>query len=174
MVGLVGGQVNRSGSVNIVVSNVGAPTPRATLAWRQTVREWCRPWKLITLLLGVALLIWGSFAIPAPDWDIPISIIMALMTYATASWSLRVVMLRAWRWLPLALLYTWWSVDGCYALYWWWQDPHVLALMRDVNFPASLALYGICAVLWLYQGSLREIVQQLRCAASAGKYVDRK
>jgi hypothetical protein len=97
----------------------------------------------------------------APDWDIPISFIMASLAYLTAPWSLRVVLRRRWNQLPAALFTTWFTVDGCYALYWHFMDPRVLALMRAYNFPASLALYGLCGVLWLYRGSLRELVGDL-------------
>jgi hypothetical protein len=31
--------------------------------------------------------------------------------------------------------------------------------MRDANFLASLTLYGICGALWLYRGSLRELLR---------------
>lgn len=55
------------------------------------------------------------------------------------------------------LLFTWFSVDGCYALYWHFTDPATLAMMREANFPASLSLYGLCGVIWLYQGSLSEL-----------------
>ncbi|MEA3192535.1 MAG: hypothetical protein QOD26_868 [Betaproteobacteria bacterium] len=118
--------------------------------------EYLRPWKLATLFIGIALLIGGSIYLPAPDWDIPISLIMALLAYLTAPWSLRVIVERRWRSLPLALLLTWFTVDGCYWLYWRWKNPAALDLMRDVNFLASLALYGMCGVLWLYRGSLRD------------------
>ena len=46
------------------------------------------------------------------------------------------------------------GVDGCYAIYWHYKNPAALALMRGCNFPASLSLYGLCGVLWLYRGSL--------------------
>ena len=107
--------------------------------------DYLRPWKLFTLAVGIA-----------PDWGIPISFIMALLAYLTAPWSLRVLVTRQWRLLPLALFATWFTVDGCYAIYWHYTDPQVLALMRAFNAPASLALYGVCGVLWLYRGSLRE------------------
>ena len=119
--------------------------------------EYLRPWKLATLALGIALLIAGAFYYQAPDWDIPISFIMAILAYLTAPWSLRVLLERRWRLLPLALFYTWFTVDGCYALYWHFKDPAALAVMREANFPASLSLYGICGVLWLYRGSLGEM-----------------
>jgi len=41
------------------------------------MHEFLRPWKLVTLAMGTGLLIAGSFIEGAPDWDIPISLIMA-------------------------------------------------------------------------------------------------
>ena len=123
------------------------------------MREWRRPWKLATLAIGIALLIAGAFWEEAPDWDIPISFIMAILTYLTAPWSLRALVERRWRRFPLMLFFTWFTVDGCYWLYWRAKDPVALELMRDANFFASLALYGICGVLWLYRGSLRELAR---------------
>ncbi|MGE5757901.1 MAG: hypothetical protein ACM3W8_03445, partial [Sideroxydans sp.] len=61
------------------------------------MREYTRPWKLCTLLLGIALLIIGSLIHEAPDWDIPISIIMAVLAYLAAPWSLRVIVERRWK-----------------------------------------------------------------------------
>lgn len=54
------------------------------------------------------------------------------------------------------------SVDGCYWLYWNFKKPVVLALMRDVNFFASLTLYGMCGLVWYYKGSLKEFLSELR------------
>jgi len=134
------------------------------------VREYLRPWKLLTLAGGVALLIAGSFYYRAPDWDIPISLIMALLAYLTAPWSLRVILERRWPLWPAALLATWFSVDGCYWIYWHFKDPVALATMRSANFAASLPLYGLCGALWLYRGSLLDLMRDLRQAVrSAGK-----
>ncbi|HEV7441567.1 MAG TPA: hypothetical protein VGO18_03165 [Steroidobacteraceae bacterium] len=38
-----------------------------------------RPWKLLTLSFGIALLILGSFYYQTPDWDNPVSFIMAML-----------------------------------------------------------------------------------------------
>ena len=122
--------------------------------------EYVRPWKLASLAAGIGLLVLGSVYTPAPDWDIPISFIMALCTYFTAPCSLRAVLERRWRHLPIALISTWISVDGCYALYWYLKDPEALHLMRVANAPASLALYGICGIIWLHRGSLASLVRQ--------------
>ena len=55
---------------------------------KRYTKELVRPWKLATLAVGIALLILGSFYYGAPDWDIPISFIMAILAYLTAPWSL--------------------------------------------------------------------------------------
>jgi hypothetical protein len=124
--------------------------------------EYTRTWKLSTLALGIALLIVGSFYYPTPDWDIPISFIMAILTYLAAPWSLRVVLERKWKLWPAMLLATWFAVDGCYWLYWHFKNPAVLPLMRAANFAASLPLYGICGGIWFYRGSLRALLDELR------------
>lgn|SRR5574337_735968 len=128
--------------------------------------EYVRPWKLASLAVGIALLVLGSIYTPAPDWDVAISLIMAVCTYFTAPCSLRVVLEHKWRQFPLALLCTWFSVDGCYAIYWYFKDPAVLHLMRAANAPASLALYGMCGVIWLYRGSLVSLVRQAGAVVS--------
>jgi hypothetical protein len=60
------------------------------------------------------------------------------------------------------LFATWFTVDGCYWIYWHFTNPVALEQMREANFPASLSLYGMCGVLWLYQGSLKELVKDVR------------
>jgi len=122
------------------------------------------PWKLVTFVIGLSLLVVGSFVVSAPDWDIPISIFMAAFTYLTAGWSMHVLVERRWHDWPFMLLLTWWCVDGCYALYWWLVDPQALMLMRDANWPASLALYWICGLVWFWNGTLLELL----CKIMAG------
>lgn len=105
-------------------------------------------WNLVTLGIGLALLICGSFYYQAPDWDISISVIMAGFAYLSAAWSLQIMVFRVWRLWPLMLFATWWTVDGCYALYWSVQNPEALEMMRDANWPASLCLYWACGLVW--------------------------
>ena len=125
------------------------------------IKELTRPWKLFTLFIGLSLLIVGSFYYKAPDWDITISFIMAILAYLTASWSMHVIVERQWTKMPLMLFFTWFTVDGSYSIYWYFKDPEALELMRDVNFLASLTLYGICGLVWYYRGSLRDMYYQL-------------
>jgi hypothetical protein len=124
--------------------------------------ELARPWKLATLSIGIALLIIGSFYYQGPDWDIPISLIMALLSYLTASWSMHVMVERRWRQWPLMLFWTWFTVDGCYWLYWHFQNPVALELMREANAPASLSLYWMCGLVWYFRGTLNEMLQSAK------------
>ncbi|MBU2706619.1 hypothetical protein KCM76_11555 [Zooshikella marina] len=139
------------------------------MAYFYSLNEYLRPWKLFSLACGIALLILGSIYTPAPDWDILISFIMAGFTYLTAPCSLRTVLKRNWRHVPLALFATWFTVDGCYAIYWYYKDPVALEFMRSANFLASFGLYGICGVIWLYRGSLRQLLADVRKALSSGR-----
>ena len=135
------------------------PLRLASTSWRA---EFLRPWKLFSLACGIALLIAGSYYYVSIGWDIPISLIMAILTYLTAPWSLRVFLERQWRLWPAAMFATWFSVDGCYWIYWHFRNPRALDYMRAANFPASLSLYAICAVIWFYRGSLRELLADTR------------
>ena len=116
--------------------------------------EVLRPWKLVTLATGLGLLIAGSLYYKAPDWDIPVSVLMAGFTYLTAGWSMHVIVERRWREWPLMIVATWWCVDGCYALYWSLADPGILTFMRSANWPVSLCLYWACGIVWFWNGSL--------------------
>jgi hypothetical protein len=128
--------------------------------------EYLRPWKVVSLLAGFALLIVGAFVTPAPDWDVPVTLIMGLSTYLTAPPTMRVLFLRKWHLLPIAAFATWLSVDGLYALYWHFRDPNVLALMRSANWPVSLALYGLCGIFCVYRGSLKALLSEVRAAVN--------
>lgn len=124
--------------------------------------EYKRPWKLFSLFIGLSLLILASFYYPAPDWDIPISLIMGLLSYLTAPWSMRVLVERQWKKFPLMLFLTWLTVDGCYWWYWHFKNPISLEMMRDVNFFASLSLYWMCGLVWYYHGSLKELSAEIK------------
>jgi hypothetical protein len=122
------------------------------------------------LAFGIGLLIVGAIYTPAPDWDIPISFIMAACTYLTAPCSLRAILRGRWRHFPLAIASIWFSVDGCYAAYWYFKDPVALEFMRSANAPASLALYGLCGAIWLYEGTLKDLfVEIVQVSKSAPK-----
>lgn len=87
---------------------------------------------------------------------------MASLAYLTAPWALRVFLERRWKHFLSALFATWLTVDGCYWLYWQYKNPMALELMREANFLASLSLYGMCGVLWLYRGTVLDLIKECR------------
>ena len=119
--------------------------------------EYFRPWKLFSLFCGIIFLLIGARYSGLPDWDVPISFIMAGLTYFTAPCSLRVVLERRWKQFPYALFWTWFSVDGSYTIYWYFVDPEAL-IFRPANAGVSLALYGMCALVWWHRGTLKQMV----------------
>ncbi|MES2206078.1 MAG: hypothetical protein V4525_04685 [Pseudomonadota bacterium] len=139
-------------------------------AFNKLLIEYKRPWKLFTLAGGISLLIIGSYYYAAPDWDIPISFIMAFFTYLTAPWSMRVIVKRQWKYFPLMLFYTWFSVDGCYSIYWYFKKPIALELMREANFTASLCLYFMCGLIWYYQGSIKDFLLDFKKLITSKHY----
>lgn len=118
--------------------------------------EYARPWKLTSFFCGVALLLAGARWSGLPDWDVGVSVLMAVPTYFSAAPSLRVVLERRWNQIPLALFWCWLSVDGTYALYWRFADRAALAF-RPANVFASLSLYVACGLVWLHRGTLKQL-----------------
>ena len=121
--------------------------------------EFLRPWKLITLCLGMAFLLYGALVFQISDWDVGICFVMGLLTYFTAPWSVRVILQRRWRYLPLALFWAWFSVDVAYWLYHTAMDNEML---REANFYTSLPWYFAMGGFWLWNGSVREFWLNLR------------
>lgn len=105
-------------------------------------------WKNVTFLIGLFLLLLGATIWDYPDWDYIISIIMAAFTYMTATYVFDAIILRQYKKWPLAILFAWWTVDGCYSVYWFLVNPATLELMRGANAPASLSLFLACGLLW--------------------------
>ena len=121
--------------------------------------EILRPWKLFTLAVGLVLLIVGSFYYKISDWDIGISIVMGVLTYLTAPWSVRILLQRQYRFWPLAIFFWYFSVDGSYWLYHTFFGNQMI---RDWNLYTSTPLYFIMGCFWLYQGSLYELYLNVR------------
>jgi hypothetical protein len=120
--------------------------------------EYARPWKLFSLFCGSMFLLIGARYSGLPDWDVPISFIMAGFTYFTAPCSLRVFLERRWKQFPQAFFWTWFSVDGTYTIYWHFVDPDAL-ILRPANAGVSLALYGMCALVWWHRGTLKQMIE---------------
>lgn len=138
---------------------------------RNFINDWFQPWKLVTLALGIGVLILGAKYYQFPDWDIPVSFIMAICTYCSAPWVIDTLVKFNWRKFWLAAIWVELSVDFGYHLYWTFHalamiDNHHLAAldMREVNFPASLVLYFAFGLIVYPHGSFKELLKQLSYA----------
>ena len=101
------------------------------------------PWRLCCLAAGLALLCVGSHVTPSVDWDYPISFIMGICAYVCAPWTVRALVYRRWKWLPVAFLLMWVSIDGVYSLYWWCRGFDALQIFRGANAIYCLPLYFV-------------------------------
>jgi len=110
--------------------------------------ELLRPLRLVSLAVGVALLIAGSVWLPSADWDVPLCFVMAIPTYVLAPWAFRQMYYFRWRWMPLAGVALWATIDAIYSLYWWLCGFDALATFRPVNFFYCLWLFWICGFVW--------------------------
>ena len=113
--------------------------------------EWRRVWKLVTLALGLAWLLWGALTLGISDWDVGVSLLMGGFTYLRAPASARIVLRREWPCLPFALLARWWCVDGVYMA---WHLSVGNSTYREANFYASTCLFWLCGFIWLPRATL--------------------
>ncbi len=129
-------------------------------------RELIRPWKLFSFCVAMGLLLYGSVYFKIGDWDVGITIIMGCLTYLMAPWSVYVIW-SAIRFRPKlwvlhvisAFIVALFVVDWVYMLY------HTIAgnpVYRKDNFYASTPLFFMAGVVWLYRGSLKELVTNIK------------
>lgn len=102
-------------------------------------------WKNITFAIGLSWLVWGALVLDYPDWDIPLSILMAGSTYLSADRFIKALkkptpMLLFW------CLAAWWTIDGSYWLYWSLVNSSVA--IREGQWPMSACLYLLCGMVW--------------------------
>lgn len=155
-----------SESVKIKRYNLHKSVTIELLSLRQYMAEFIRPWKLFSFGIGMSWLIYGAFKYGISDWDVGISLIMGGLTYLCAPWSMRIILYhlqyrsRFWvLWIISALLLAWFVVDGVYVFY---HTAMGNQMLRIENFYASSALYFLAGMIWLYSGSLRDLLANMR------------
>lgn len=150
-------------------TSIETPDSKASggfLPGRAYLAELARPWKLLSFAIGMGWLLFGALTYGISDWDIGISLLMGGLTYLSAPWSVRTLLTavryrsRNWvLWIGIAFLVAWAVVDGIYVLY------HAVVgneMFRIENFYASSALYFLAGAIWLYPGSVRELISNVR------------
>ena len=152
--------------MSISTELLDASTGGGFLPDRGYFAEFARPWKLLSFAIGMGWLLVGALNYGISDWDVGISILMGGLTYLCAPWSVGTILAAVRRrprgWvirIGIALFLAWIVVDGIYVLY------HTLMgneMFRIENFYASSALYFLAGSIWLYRGSLREFLTNVR------------
>lgn len=121
---------------------------------------------MFSFCLAISWLFYGELNYSIGDWDVGITILMGVLTYLMAPWSVYII-LSAVRYRPrywylhitAALIAGLFVVDWVYMLY------HTIVgnqTYREANFYASAPLYFIAGSVWLYRGSLRDLVANIK------------
>ena len=103
-------------------------------------------WKNVTFFIGLSWLVYGAISFDYPDWDIPLSFLMAGSTYLTADKLIRAIKTKNPHKTALYSLGAWWAVDGSYWLYWELTDSSVM--LREGQWGMSLCLFLLCGFVW--------------------------
>ena len=129
-------------------------------------RELLRPWKLITFCIAMALLLYGAIFFGIKDWDIGVTVLMGGLTYLMAPWSVY-VLLSAIRYRPrywyLHIIAA--VVAGIFVVDWVYMAYHGAVgnpTYRDANFYASTPLYFLAGAVWLYRGSVKDFLENVK------------
>jgi hypothetical protein len=129
-----------------------------------TAREWLRPWKLATFAIAMSWLLYGATHYEIADWDVGVTVVMGTLTYTTAPWAVRMLggALRYrpkywWLHVAIALATAVFVVDTVYMTYHW---AAVNTTYREENFRASLPIYLMAGLTWLYRGTLRQLLAE--------------
>lgn len=130
---------------------------------RYSIVDYLQPWKLALLIVGSGLLIYGAKTFSFADWDVPFSLIMALVSYVTAPWVVRTLWQReSWVHVVAAIGVAAFATAGLYALYWLAVNPEIFVSFYGQAIPEIVGLYVICGLVWLHQGSLSTLVKSRR------------
>lgn len=149
-----------------VKTNLGSIKKYSFLPDKAYARELIRPWKLVTFFIAMAILIYGSFFFRIADWDVGVTLLMGSLTYIMAPWSVYVI-ISAIRHRPkfwylqiiTAMIACQLVVDWVYMIY------HTMVgnqTFRAANFYASTPLYFMAGAVWLYRGSMKDFLGNLK------------
>lgn len=121
--------------------------------------EYFRAWKLFTLWIGVSILVLGSVYYQQQDWDVTLSILMALLTYITAPLAVKAI--RNGGFMAWTGALTWWifTVDTTYMIYNGAMGNYTI---RGENLIVSTCLYWMCGLLWVYEGKLSSLANEIK------------
>lgn len=138
---------------------------------RAYLRNLFRPWKLVTFALGTAFFVWGAGYFDAPTWDVGVSWLMSVLCYLLAPFAmdLGIAALRDrglhWRaklCASAALIY--FIASGSYEIYNTIRmGEHPYTYWYNLWFSVPVTI--IAGIVWRYDGSLRDFLDDMRKAS---------
>ena len=132
------------------------------------LRELGRPWKLVSFFIGLGYYIRGALYYTCPTWDIPVSIIMSVLTYIFAPWTVNsiyhLIYYRPRSWIPgligcLVIIYV--CASGSYELYNLWHIGYWPPPTYWVNLYYSSLMFFAAGMLWRFQGTLKDLIADI-------------
>lgn len=128
--------------------------------------ELIRPWKLFSFCVAMSFLLYGAVNYEIRDWDVGITILMCVLTYLMAPWSVYIILsairyrTRYWVFHIIAAL-----IAGLFVVDWVYMLYHTIVgnqTYREANFYASTPLYFMAGAFWLYRGTLKEFIANVK------------
>lgn len=128
--------------------------------------ELLRPWKILSFCIAMSWLLYGALFYNIADWDVGVTLLMGGLTYLMAPWSVY-VLLSAIRYRPKYWIFhiTAALIAGLFVVDLVYMGYHALAgnqTFRDANFYASAPLYFMGGAVWLYRGSVKDFVHNVK------------
>jgi hypothetical protein len=129
-------------------------------------QELIRPWKIMSFCCAMILLLYGALTYDIVDWDVGVTLVMGSLTYIMAPWCVYIILsairYRRKFWffhIWVALLIGLFVVDWAYMIYHTLTENQTL---RTANLYASTPLFYLAGAVWLYRGSLKDFMANIR------------
>ena len=135
-----------------------------SFSWNKYVKDLLRPWKLVTFSMALGYYIWGAYYYKCPTWDVPVSIIMSVLTYIFAPWTVRsvyyLVRARPRKWVLKLLVcaaVAYACASGSYELYNWKHLGYHPPPTYWVNLYYSSLIFFAAGMFWRFEGAFKEL-----------------
>lgn len=139
-----------------------------SFSFKKYIKELSRPWKLISFSIALGYYIWGAYYYKCPTWDVPVSIIMSILTYVFAPWTVNsicyLIQKRPRYWIVkslvcIAVIYI--CASASYELYNWWHLGYWPPPTYWTNLWYSGCAFIAAGILWKFEGTLKELISGL-------------
>ncbi len=138
------------------------------LSLRRCFSHLRRPWVLASGAVGTAFFVWGAGYFDAPTWDVGVSWLMSILCllFAPAGWLLLLYggRRRDWRMIAGGLAIVYAIASGSYEIYNTIRmGEHPITYWYNIGFSVPVTI--IAGLLWSYDGSLRDMLAEVRSAS---------